>query len=100
MGEADAGRPRFTKRMRMHLNGGAKFSELHYEVYRDGRPTGITHVRKTDGSPQYRITEDLLLCGDEHFDLLATGGLGHEDWLLAHSREADRGAGGDDGRPR
>jgi hypothetical protein len=86
--------PRFTEKMTAHLNGGSKFSELHYRVYADGVETKITHGRRTDGSPRYLITSDVFSCGDETFDNLAARGVGLKEWLVAHldanHREGER----------
>ncbi len=77
-------RPRLTQRMTTHLNGGSKFSELHYAILADGEETGIRRYRITDGSPKYLITSDVLTDGAETFDVLATKGVGLIDWILAH----------------
>lgn len=78
-------KPVFTQKLHMHLNGGSKFSKLIYDVFRDGQPTGIVHARTTNGSPKYLITDDALGKGDEVFDILATKGVGMQEWLEAHS---------------
>jgi hypothetical protein len=59
-----------TQRLTLHLNGGDKFSELHYEVLADKEPTGITIHKRTDGSPNYRYTAFEVHCGDETLDVL------------------------------
>ncbi|HSH45086.1 MAG TPA: hypothetical protein VK966_04480 [Longimicrobiales bacterium] len=64
-------KPKLTQRMKMHLNGGSKFSELHYEILADGEPTGITLHECTDGRPEYRYTARELHHGDETLDLMA-----------------------------
>lgn len=76
--------PKLTKRMTMHLNGGNKFSELHYEVLADGKLTGITQHRRTNGSPKYLITDDIWRCGDDEFDARAVNNVGLLDWIKAH----------------
>ncbi len=76
-------RPVLTQSMTMHLNGGSKFSELHYMILADGEETGIQRLRRTDGSPKY-ITQDVLTRGEESFDVLETRGVGMIDWILAH----------------
>ena len=81
--------PVFTQRMHMHLNGGPHYSELHYDVLRDGKPTEIKHLRRTNGSPTYLITDDVLTCGDDFFDLKKTKGVGMQEWLEAHSTASD-----------
>jgi hypothetical protein len=84
---ADAGKPRLTQSMTMHLNGGSKFSELHYKILANGKETGITRYKRTSGSPGYLVTDDFLLSGGhggEEFDVLATKGSGMVDWILAH----------------
>ena len=75
---------KFTQQMSMHLNGGSKFSELHFNIFADGQPTGITRRTRTDGSPHYYKTIDMFTDGNETFDVLATRGTGMEAWLTAH----------------
>lgn len=90
---------KFTQRMTTHLNGGSEFSELHFAVFADDRPTPIMRVRRTDGSPRYRITHDVFICGEDRFDVLETKGVGLMQWLRGHvdSIEAARAeAHGDD----
>jgi hypothetical protein len=77
-------KPELTQSMTMHLNGGSKFSELHFKILADGKETGITRHTRTNGSPQYLKTIDALVCGGEEFDILATRGVGMIDWILAH----------------
>ncbi len=79
--------PRLTQRMTMHLNGGSNFSELHFRILADGEETRITRHKRTNGSPKYLITQDVLLAGGhggEEFDVLAVKGVGVIDWILAH----------------
>jgi hypothetical protein len=80
------GKPLLTQKMTMHLNGGSKFSELHYAIQADGEPTGLRRIQRTDGSPKYLITADLIMdaSGRDHFDVMATKGKGMEEWILAH----------------
>jgi hypothetical protein len=73
--------------MTMHVNGGNKFSELHYRIYANGVETPITHYRRTNGSPKYLITDEVFRCGEEEFDVMATKGVGLLDWLRAHAAE-------------
>jgi hypothetical protein len=89
MPEANAasdGKRKFTQHMTMHLNGGSKFSELHYRVHADGVATNIYRFKRTDGSPKYLITDDVFVCGDDRFDVLASEGVGLTDWLEAHAK--------------
>ncbi len=79
-------RPVFTRRRLMHLNGGREWSSTTYEIFRDDQPTGIIRFRKTNGSPKYLITEDLLWKDEESFDVMATQGVGMQEWLESHSR--------------
>lgn len=74
----------WTQKMTMHLNGGREFSTLAYDVFVDGQPTNIVHVIQTNGSPKYLKTSDVLRCGQEEFDILATHGVGMKEWLEAH----------------
>ena len=75
---------KFTQTMTMHLNGGRKFSQLHYKVLCDGKETDITRHTATSGSPKYLKTSDVFKCGDDEFDMLATKGKGLMAWLEAH----------------
>lgn len=86
--ESQSGKPKLTQTMTMHLNGGSKFSELHYKILADGEETGIKRCRRTDGSPKYLVTCDVLFIGEETFDVLATRGVGMTEWILAHMRPA------------
>lgn len=81
---------KFTETMTMHLNGGSKFSELHYRVSGDGRELPIMHYRRTDGSPKYLITDDVFhctACGAD-FDGIATRRVGLMAWLIQHAGHA------------
>jgi len=84
-------KPKLTQKMTMHLNGGNKFSELHFRVYADGKETQITRHKKTNGSPKYLITHDVFRCGDDEFDVMETKGAGMEIWLLSHVESAEGG---------
>jgi hypothetical protein len=79
-----ASKPELRQRMTLHLNGGREFSELHYEITADGKPTGITRRVRTSGSPQYLKTVDELQAGDDGFDVLMTKGAGLMEWIEAH----------------
>jgi hypothetical protein len=76
----------FTQRLTMHLNGGSKYSELHYDVFADGKQTAIKRFKGTNGSPKYLVTADIFVCGDESFNNLAARGIGLLDWLCAHHK--------------
>lgn len=80
-----ADKPKLTKKMTMHLNGGNKYSSLTYQVYADDKPTEIYQYRQTNGRPHYKITQDLWKCGDDEFDALANGNKGLLDWLHTHA---------------
>jgi len=73
---------KLTQRLKMHLNGGSKFSSLVYMIYADGRDTGITRTTKTKGRPHYLIAEDTLSFGEETFDIMQTKGVGMKEWIL------------------
>ena len=75
---------KFTQKLAMHLNGGDEFSQLNYDIFADGKPTGIVRVTRTDGSPNYLKTADGFHCGDESFDILEARGVGMEAWLTNH----------------
>ena len=76
----------FTQKLTMHLNGGSEFSVLVHDVLKDGKPTGITRQKRTNGSPQYLITLDVFSASDgSEFDVLATKGVGLIAWLEAHT---------------
>lgn len=76
-------KPELTVRLKLHLNGGSKFSELHQDVFADGEPTGITIHTRTDGRPEYLITAKEIHAGDETLDLMEEGGPDPEEWILA-----------------
>lgn len=78
-----AARPVVTQQLTAHLNGGSKFSEMHYRIYADGEETGITRHRLTTGSSKYLVTCDELRHGEETFDVLEAKGVGAMDWILA-----------------
>lgn len=79
--------PVFTERMTMHLNGGSEFSELHFRVLVDGHETPIRHHRRTDGSPKYRITDDVFACAcGAELDRRADPRASLRDWLREHAR--------------
>lgn len=59
---------RLGKRMTLHLNGGDKFSEIHYVVTLDGKETKMTWHTKTNGSPHYEVVADELHFGDDTFN--------------------------------
>lgn len=73
--------PEFTQTLAMHLNGGRDYSLLQYDVLADGKPTGIKRIRRTDGSPHYRIEVDVFVAaGGEEYDVLAAKGvIDHHD---------------------
>lgn len=75
-------KPKLTQTLKMHLNGGKKFSRLVHAVLADGKDTGITRIVETSGSPKYLKTADEFHKGEEVFDVLATKGVGMEAWLL------------------
>ncbi len=77
---------KFTKSMSMHLNGGSNFSELHYSIKKDGKPTNAVQVTITDGSPRYLITSDLIVAGEEVYDMKEKRGAGVLDWLEKHAQ--------------
>lgn len=80
-------KPVLTQQMTMHMNGGSKFSELHFQIYADGAPTKIRRCKTTNGRPEYLITSDTFSCGEDTFDNLAARGKGLEEWVLAHLEE-------------
>lgn len=77
-------KPKLTQTMKMHVNGGSKFSRLVYAILADGVDTGITRVTDTGGSPKYLKTADVLHKGEEVFDILAAKGVGMIDWIINH----------------
>lgn len=74
---------KLTQTMKMHLNGGSKFSRLVYAILADGKDTGITRITETSGRPKYLKTADKLHKGEEVFDILGLKGVGMIDWILA-----------------
>ena len=75
---------KFTQKMSMHLNGGSKFSQLNFDIFADGKPTNLTRVTRTAGSPKYLKTVDVISDGESRFDVLQTRGVGMEKWLTEH----------------
>ena len=76
-------KPSFAQVMTMHVNGGSKYSELHYRIYSDGEPTAITRHKRTGGRPRYLIEMDVFRCGEAEFDNLAARGRGLMEWVTA-----------------
>lgn len=64
---------RLKQNLTLHLNGGNKFSELHYKITCDGVETGITRHICTNGSPKYLVQADELHFGEETFDMKKDG---------------------------
>jgi hypothetical protein len=91
----EATKPELTQTMKMHLNGGKKFSLLVYMILADGRDTGITRVTETSGSPKYLRTSDKMHIGDKEFDILATMGTGMSEWIIANQQPKEKA----DGKP-
>lgn len=82
--------PKITGQMTLHLNGGSKFSELHYKVLVDNKETGITRHTRTDGSPKYKKVADELHYGEDTFDILACKGVGIKEWIMERVNQAAR----------
>jgi hypothetical protein len=76
--------PKLTQVMTLHLNGGSKFSELHYKILADGAETGITLHERTNGSPNYKYTARELHFGEETLDLMEEGHPKMRAWILEH----------------
>ena len=75
--------PKLTQKMTLHLNGGSKFSELHYKILADGKETGITRHTRTNGSPKYIVQADELHFGSDTFDFQKMQGSDDAiDWIL------------------
>src|SRR6266852_1452215 len=81
---SEPAKPKLTQQMMMHLNGGHDYSRMSYRIYADGKETKIIRNTTTDGSPKYIVTDDVLICGDDMFDIEATKGMGMTDWVYAH----------------
>lgn len=81
-------KPKFTQRMTLHLNGGSDFSRLNYDVMRNDKQTVIKRYMVTDGSPDYKKTQDIFVAShgkDDHiWDVLVQKADGLEDWLEKH----------------
>lgn len=77
----------FTQRMTLHINGGSDHSALHFDVLRNGLPTGIRRVTTTNGSPEYLKTSDRFISETAEFDILANKGQGMVSWLEAQTKE-------------
>lgn len=82
--------PVLTQKMKLHLNGGAMFSVLEYEIYADGKPTGILLIERTDGSPNYHYTARELVHGTDVFDLMKADQGDPVKWVRARITEALR----------
>jgi hypothetical protein len=86
---------KFTQQLTMHLNGGREFSELHYDILADGKRTNLKRHTRTDGSPRYLKTIDVIYEATKaddpaaQFDMLATRGAGLQEWLEAHVQLTD-----------
>jgi hypothetical protein len=72
---------KLTQQMTLHVNGGENFSELHYKVLADGKETGITIHKRTNGRPEYKYTAYEIHYGEETFDALAAHGKGMTKWI-------------------
>lgn len=84
--------PKLTQILNMHLNGGKKFSRMVWKILADDKDTGIARIRDTSGSPKYLVTSDKFLIGEEVFDVLATKGVGMEEWILSHAETSSSAA--------
>ena len=74
--------PVWTQSLKMHLNGGTKFSSIVYNILADGKPTGITRTKRTSGSPKYLIELDRFESSNGYeFDMMKTMGVGLMAWL-------------------
>jgi hypothetical protein len=79
---------KWTQEMAMHLNGGAKFSQMTFDVYCDGEKTGIIRVTSTDGSSGgYRKTLDELHHETDTLDLMTASAKDALAWCDAHFPE-------------
>lgn len=80
--------PKLTLQMTLHLNGGNKFSELHYKILADGKETGITKHVRTNGKPKYIVTNSEFHFNDEVFDLMKEPA-GAIEWIEARLSKED-----------
>ncbi len=87
--------PQLAEHMTMYVDGGGKFTEMRYRVYADGEPTNIYREKRTSGRPRYEITDDILRCGDEVFDIKATKGVGVKEWIVARLSPSEPAPEGD-----
>ena len=72
-------------RLLCHLNGGSKWSEIQKTVTLDGDETQMVRITKTNGRPQYRITADVLVIGEDELDIRkCTTGAEMFNWIWAH----------------
>jgi hypothetical protein len=86
---SDTSKPQWTQSMSMHQNGGSKFSQLNFRLYRDGKFSGIIRITRTGGSPKYLKTiDELQAANGETYDVLGKRGSGMLDWCEAHFVES------------
>lgn len=84
---------KFTQQLSMHLNGGREFSELHYNIFADDKPTTLKRLTRTNGSPGYIKTQDVIWDtarpdeADAMFDVLASKGVGLSEWILKYAEK-------------
>lgn len=90
----DKSKHSYSKCMKMHMNGGKKFSAMIWDIHRDGVAIGVNLTDETSGSPDYRYTARTLRHGDQTFDVLAHGMAAGIAWLDQITLTAD--APGDD----
>lgn len=90
--------PKITGEMTLHLNGGSKFSSLHYKVLVDGKETGINRLTRTNGRPNYKKISDELYFNDETFDLLKAKGQGIKEWILERFNPSRESGDSNDGK--
>lgn len=74
--------------MSMHLNGGDKFSQLNFRLYRNKVFSGIIRITRTGGSPKYlKTVDELQAVNGDTYDVLAKRGL-DLNWCESHFVES------------
>ena len=77
--------PVLTQQFHSHATG-PTWTRLTYRVIADGKPTEILFTKRTNGAPQYRVTEYRLDCGEESIDITPphpAPGFARQ-WILDH----------------
>jgi hypothetical protein len=74
---------KFMQKETLHLMGEG-FSTMGFDIFADGKPTRITRVKLTKGSPKFELTLDEFACGDETYNMLGERTEDLQKWLERH----------------